>query len=58
MLEGESRWAGIDVLDIFEDNYWRYFSYQQADKKSEDMMEEVETMFKKELKRLLRPALG
>jgi hypothetical protein len=58
LLEGESRWAGIDVLDIYEDNYQGYFSYQQPTTKTEDMLGKAETMFKKELKRLLRPALG
>jgi hypothetical protein len=51
LLEGESRWAGIDVLDVNEDNFEQYFS-------STDALEEGKTTFKKELKRLLRPVLG
>ena len=51
LLEGESRWAGIDMLDVNEDNFQQYFS-------STDASEEGKMAFKKELKRLLRPALG
>jgi hypothetical protein len=55
LLEGASRWAGIDALEISEKNYREAL---QAGKPVKDVLEEADSMFKKELKRLLRPVLG
>jgi hypothetical protein len=55
LLEGTSRWAGIDVLEISAENYREALVPGQSE---EDAWEEADIIFRKELKRLLRPALG
>jgi hypothetical protein len=55
LLEDASRWAGIDVLEISDENYREAL---QAGKSEKDAFEEADIKFRKELKRLLRPALG
>ncbi|KAF2786296.1 hypothetical protein K505DRAFT_422514 [Melanomma pulvis-pyrius CBS 109.77] len=59
-MEGGSRWAGVDVLEIAESNYdygRRYYA-PPSERTLDDDMDEANEMFKKELKRLLRPTLG